>query len=102
MQKPLSEGESDTGNQTQKWAEVSKSHVYLAFKDSMSYTYCCLGLELILHEFTWFMVRPSCRILLKLVLCNFYMFFYVQQMLKFFKHTCICVIDISSKFQTNS
>ena len=43
-QKPLSEGESDTGNQTQKWAEVSKSHVYSALKDSMSYTYCCLGL----------------------------------------------------------
>ena len=52
MQKPLSEGESDTGNQTQKWAEVSKSHVYSAFKDSMSCTYCCLGLELILHDFT--------------------------------------------------
>ena len=34
MQKPLSEGESDTGNRTQKWAEVSKSHVYSAFKDS--------------------------------------------------------------------
>ena len=44
MQKPLSEGESDTGNQTQKWAEVSKSHVYSALKDSMSYIYCCLGL----------------------------------------------------------
>ena len=34
MQKPLSEGELDTGNQTQKWAEVSISHVYSAFKDS--------------------------------------------------------------------
>ena len=30
------------------------------------------------------------------------MFFYVQQMLKFFKRACICVIDVSSKFQTNS
>ena len=71
MQKPLSEGESDTGNQTQKWAEVSKSHVYSAFKDSMSCTYCCLGLELILHDFTWFMLRPCHRILSKFVLCDF-------------------------------
>ena len=112
-QKPLSEGESDTGNQTQKWAEVSKSHVYSAFKDSMSYTYCCLGLELILHDFTWFMLRPCHRILSKFVLCNFLTFFYVQQMLKVFKHACIWInnlfkckhawrLDVSSKFQTNS
>ena len=80
-QKPLSEGESDTANQTQKWAEVSKSHVYSAFKDSMSYTYCCLGLELILHDFTWFMLRPCHRILSKLVLC---------------KNVLLCATDVKS------